>query len=178
MNATLIAENELKPGTSVQPIRTLLAPTDLTEHSNPALKYAISLAEHYHAKLILLNVVELPASGSMLGTVEAEEMIDVASQSLKKIAGMIPPTVLHERIVRFGAGQIAGTIIEVAEENFADLIVITTHGYSGLKRVWHGSMAEILVRHAQCPVLVVRSSGDKTDSQTIEPSSTFTKAAA
>lgn len=137
-------------------IHEILVPTDLTGHSKPALKYAISLAGRYHAKIVLLNVAQFPASSSIHTPFDPDEMINAARQSLNQIARTIPSDVLCEQAIRFGTGDTALKIVEEARNSSTDLIVITTHGYRGIERVLHGSKAEAVIRHAPCPVLVVR----------------------
>lgn len=148
---------DLKPDTAAPFLHRILVPTDLTEHSNLALKYAISLAERYGAKIFLLNVAQIPASSSIIAPPDMEEMISAAHLLLDNIARAIPPNLDREEIVLVGTGETARQIVEEALNISADLIVMTTHGYSGVKRMLRGSMAEMVVRHAHCAVLVARS---------------------
>ncbi len=153
-------DGDTKPAISVPAIRRILVPTDLSEHSMPALKYALSLAERFHAKIFLLNVAPMPRCCSMDAPPEADELMSLARVELDKIARTIPPEVEWEEIIRFGTGEMVPQIVQEALNISADLIVIATHGYCGLKRMLRGSLAEAVVRHAPCPVLTVHPAGE------------------
>lgn len=142
------------------PWKVVLAPTDLSEPSKRAIETAAALAQKCGAKLILFHVVQCPNCSSFDAPPDAEKMMDQAGQSLADIAQTIPPDVVVEKIVRFGSREPVEEIVEKADDTSADLIVIATHGYSGLKRALLGSTAERVLRHAHCPVLVVRRSSD------------------
>jgi universal stress protein A len=152
--------------------KSILAPTDLSEPSKRAVKSAAALAQKCGAKIILLNVVQMPNCCSSDAPPNVEEMMNIARKSLDEIAQTIPPDVAVEKIVRFGTREPVKQIVEEADKVSADLIVIATHGYSGLKRVLLGGTAERVVRHAPCPVLVVRAPGKSSqpaESPTREP---------
>lgn len=135
--------------------KNILAPTDLSEPSKRALKTAAALAQNCGAKMILLNVVQMPNCCSSDAPPNAEEMMDIARKSLDEIARTVFPDVSVEKIVRFGTGEPVVQVIEEANRMSVDLIIVATHGYSGLKQVLLGGTAERVVRHAPCPVLVV-----------------------
>lgn len=139
---------------------TILAPTDLSKPSKCAVKTAVALAQKCGAKLILFHVVQCPNCSSFDSPPDAEKMMEEARQTLDDIARTIPTGVTVEKHVRFGTREPVNEIVEEANNVSADLIVIATHGYSGLKRVLLGSTAERVVRHAPCPVLVVRRPGN------------------
>lgn len=84
-----------------------------------------------------------------------------ARKSLVEIAREMPAGVLVETKVRFGTRDPVQEILDEADHLSADLIVVATHGYTGLKRALLGSTAERVVRHAPCPVLVTRRPGEK-----------------
>jgi len=134
----------------------ILAPTDLSQPSRRAVETAAALAQKCRAKLILFHVVPCPTCASFDAPPDAGKLMDEARRSLDDIARTIPPDVTVEKIVRFGAREPVHQIVEEANNVSADLIVLATHGYSGLKRALLGSTAERVVRHAPCPVLVVR----------------------
>ncbi|HTV42092.1 MAG TPA: universal stress protein [Candidatus Sulfotelmatobacter sp.] len=142
------------------PWKIVFAPTDLSEPSRCAIKTAAAFAQMCRAKLILFHVVQCPKCASFDLPPDAEKMMTQARQSLDEIARTIPPDVAIEMVVRFGATAPVDEIIEEADHAAADLIVIATHGYNGLKRALLGSTAERVLRHAHCPVLVVRRSSD------------------
>jgi nucleotide-binding universal stress UspA family protein len=139
---------------------TILAPTDLSNPSKCAIKTAVAVAQKCGAKLILLHVVQCPNCASFDAPPAVNDMIGQARESLDDIARTISPEVEIEKLVRFGTREPVEQIIEEASRVSADLIIIATHGYSGLKRVLLGSTAERVVRHAPCPVLVVRRSSN------------------
>jgi universal stress protein A len=141
-------------------IREILVPTDFSECARKALQYAIPLAKQHHANITLLHVtapVPYPG-GEYVGpdymTVETE----LRASSEKKLKQLAAAEVPHEITARCIAesGSAANAIVENATKIPADLIVISTHGHSGLKHVFLGSVAEHVVRRAPCPVLVVR----------------------
>lgn len=154
---------------------TVLAPTDLSNPSKCALKTAAALAQKCKAKLILFHVVQCPVCSSFDAPPDTERMMEQAREALDEIAQSIPPDVAVERIVRFGTREPVEEIVEEADQVSADVIVIATHGYGGLKRVLLGSTAERVVRHAPCPVLVVRRSnnGPPQTSPQVEPENPF-----
>lgn len=142
---------------SFAPKRIVVA-TDFSGASRKAFPYAIALARKFGAALTLVYVVpsHLPAEVSHLGIVLAEkQMLAEAVEKLPLFRqAEMDPHLCVETLVLNGspAREICGT----AETRGADLIVISTHGHTGLKRFALGSVAEAVVRHATCPVLVVR----------------------
>jgi nucleotide-binding universal stress UspA family protein len=141
-------------------IRRILVPIDFSPCSKKALQYAIPLAKQYSARLCLLYVGQgyyvvpelMPTDLMSYKLSERADAAKLASFATEEI----PATLAVDFLVR--NGQPALEIADVAKEIGADLIVISTHGYSGIKHVWFGSIAEQVVRHATCPVLVVRES--------------------
>lgn len=144
-------------------IRSILLPTDFSECGNYALSYAASLARTFNASIICLNVIEpiVPTVGYS-GMTEpmpiadiAEQMEDSAERELPKLAECDECAGLNvEEMVAHG--EAASEIVRVAKERAVDLIVIASHGRTGLGRILFGSTAEAVVRHAACPVLVVK----------------------
>ena len=117
------------------------------------------MAEQFGSKVVLLNVVE-PVSSADFGYPPVLLDVDNARSTARKRLetmcrdGRVPAKVLGRVLVRFGTPYLE--ITDAARGLKADLIIITTHGYTGLKRVFMGSTAERVVRHAPCPVLTVR----------------------
>jgi nucleotide-binding universal stress UspA family protein len=134
-------------------LRKILVPVDFSECSSKALQYAIAFARQFGAELVLLHVVHPYPPMPEMGPVDAESMVDAHEQmeSFQKTVGSVVPC---KTMVRTGSGH--GEIIAMAKELGVDLIVISTHGRTGLEHVLLGSTAEKVVRHAGCPVLVVR----------------------
>lgn len=144
-------------------IRTILLPTDFSECGNSALVSATSLARKFNASIICLHVIEpiVPTVGYS-GMTEplpiadiTEQLEDSAERELPKLAECDECSGLEieEVIVH---GDAAAEIVRVAKERSVDLIVIASHGRTGLGRILFGSTAEAVVRHAACPVLVVK----------------------
>lgn len=142
--------------------KRILVPTDLSEPAEAAWTHARALAQAEGAALVLLYVAEPVLShfgivGLLPNVTELEEEQNTAArlklQELSDEAGKAGLTVSH-RVV---TGKPWQKVVEVAGEEGADLIVIGTHGRTGLAREAIGSTAERVVRQARCPVLVVRS---------------------
>jgi nucleotide-binding universal stress UspA family protein len=153
-------------------IRTILFPTDFSECGNYALSYASSLARTFKAAIICVNVIEpiVPTVGYS-GMTEpmpiadiTEQLEDSAERELPKLAGCDECAGLEveELVVH---GEAASEIVRVAEDRKVDLIVISSHGRTGLGRMLFGSTAESVVRHAPCPVLVVKPPHQDEDEQ-------------
>lgn len=138
-------------------LKNILVPLDFSETSLKSLQYAVPFAKQFGAKLTLLHVVEpnaytpeLPSPGPL-----NPEHHDEVVRKLEEIrAARIPAELDVDTAVRHEF--VFDGILEVAREIQADLIITTTHGYTGLKHVLMGSTAENIVRRAPCPVLVVR----------------------
>jgi universal stress protein A len=142
---------------SVIHLKNILVPLDFSEMSLKSLQYAVPFATQFGAKLTLLHVEEPSgdqadfAYSPMLGVAHFE----IIEKRLKDIrAEKLPPELHVDTVVRHNF--VFDGILEVAREIRADLIITTTHGYSGLKHLMMGSTAENIVRRAPYPVLVVR----------------------
>jgi universal stress protein A len=143
-------------------IKTILAPTDFSEHSAMALRYACRLAERLGSELRLLHVLSeiLPAGPDpllmpVMPTEYYTESEDKASETLDHLLDPTwgrPASVVTA--VRWGSP--VETIVGYALDNRVDLIVIATHGRTGFSHVLLGSVAERIVREAPCPVLTIR----------------------
>ncbi len=138
-------------------LKNILVPTDFSATSLKALQYAVPFAKQSEAKITLLHVVDLPMFPQEFGylLVDENQAMDGTKKSLADLATrMIAPELLAQTIVRRGLAW--DTVATVARETEADLIITTTHGHTGLTHVLVGSTAERIVRHAPCPVLVMR----------------------
>ena len=152
-------------------VRSILLPTDFSDCANFALPYAAGIARATGASLICVHVVEtvVPAVG-YTGMSEplpiadiSEQLEDSAERELPKIAECEECAGLNveEVIVH---GDAATEIVRVARERSVDLIVVSSHGRTGLGRILFGSTAEAVVRHATCPVLVVKPPQEEVSS--------------
>jgi nucleotide-binding universal stress UspA family protein len=145
-------------------ITRILVPTDFGEAADAALDYGITLAAHFDAELVLLHVTEelqatylgaegyVPDLSDLQGELETAAK-DRANDWLRRATG-----VRTAHVVR-SSNAPAQTIVDYATESGADLIVLGTHGRSGVPRLVMGSVAERVVRTAPCPVLTVHGHG-------------------
>lgn len=140
-------------------LRRILVPLDFSMSSLRALGVAVDLAQDSGARLLMLRVVESAPcvtgpDGAALA-VSSPLAFEPAKVELPKVARLFVPASVHctTTVMR---GQSAVAILETARSNGIDLILLETHGHTGLERVLLGSTAERVVRHATCPVWVVR----------------------
>jgi universal stress protein A len=155
---------ETKPVREKLKVRTILVPIDFSAPSEKALSYAVPLAEQFHAKIVLLHVCQERFCGTEFAYLPVEESAVnwAAVDRMKSIAAKkIAPEFLGDIMVRHGVAY--EEIASVAKELEAELIIVNTHGYTGLKHVLVGSTAERVIRHAPCPVLVVRGCEEGAD---------------
>ena len=138
----------------------ILCPTDFSSESTKALKKAIQLVSILEAELFVTHIITNPYSDIYSGKTDvnmrAEEGFSVIEGMVKDFleehaAGVSCNTLIKTHEHTFGG------IIEYAEEKDADLIVMATHGRTGLSHMMLGSTAEQVVRHAPCPMLTFRS---------------------
>jgi len=147
--------------------RHILVPTDFSPGAAGALEWAQALAAAFGAEVVLLHVLDLslaalaglpsalamvPAAGELLERIRAE-----TAQEMATLAARLPGA---RSVIREGAPR--PVILEVAQEVGADLIVMGTHGRTGLTHVFFGSVAEYVVRHSRVPVLTVRQRGGES----------------
>jgi nucleotide-binding universal stress UspA family protein len=143
-------------------LRRILVPTDFSKHSRNALAYGAAFAEKFGAELHLLHVVQdlavfIPdaVTGVPPTTPPVEQLTAAAQEALAQMVREQPlPGVTPLTDVREGTPFYE--IIRFAREKDIDLIVMGTHGRSGLAHVLLGSVTEKVVRKAPCPVLTVR----------------------
>ena len=144
-------------GATVPPIRTILLATDLTAASREATERAVELASRLEARLLIVNVLEkrrLSGGGSHervdQARSERESMLVNVVRSARE-AGATAEFLVWE-------GDPGDSIAAAAEAEHADIVVVGTRGRSGAERMLLGSVSDHVVRHADCPVLVVRPS--------------------
>jgi nucleotide-binding universal stress UspA family protein len=161
----------------------LLVPIDFSEPANNALRYAIDEAVLHHARLTLLHVLpadtrtdvhyvtgaplsgpeggfDVLAGGRVGGSapVSPPEVVrrDLSAEAQTQLRDLVTNAFQGPWEVEVALGHPADTIVRVAQERGADLIVMSTHGRTGLQHVLLGSVAEKVVRLAPCPVLTVK----------------------
>jgi universal stress protein A len=144
------------------PIKKVLNPTDFSTAAKHGLRAAIEMAVHLEAELLLVHVIE--SSPQMSGTfsmsgARAVQMVEALQEEsrkqMEKLVSTSVPTDLRCD-VRILQGRPAEEIVRLAADEHADVIVIATHGYSGFNRFLFGSVADRVIRTAQCPVLTIR----------------------
>lgn len=141
----------------------ILYPTDFSDLSLVALKYAKSFAAQFEAELHCVHVVDeayqywlmLGPDGVPVGPNMAQMQSNAQDQMTEFVKTHFPDT--PKLVTKVITGQPFVEIIRYAREEYIDMIVLATHGRSGLKHVLMGSVAERVVRKAPCPVLSVRS---------------------
>ena len=136
------------------PVRTILHPADFSERSQYALWLACALARDYGARLILVHVAAAPTVAYGEGVVppNPEELRAAAKDQLDRLE--VPHAKVERRLEQ---GHAPTEILRVAQKANADLIIMGTHGRTGLGRLLMGSVAEQVVRQAPCPVLTVKT---------------------
>lgn len=139
--------------------KKVLFPTDFSTHSDAALEHAASLAREDGGKLLILHVEEPPAvygAGEMYYGIP-EPDTDQLERMLHAIVPAESQVAYEHRLV---IGDPATEIVRVAQEEGVDMIVMSTHGRTGLRRLLMGSVAEAVVRRAPCAVLTLKATAD------------------
>ncbi len=151
----------------VGPVRTILCPVDFSENSLMALEHATYFARQHDAKLYLLYVIptgeislpsELYRRDEKSGGADLVWAEKAAREKLQEMAhSRLNEGIRYEILVR--GGDPATGILETAESIEAGMIVMATHGRTGLAHFFVGSVAERVVRESLCPVLTIRGRG-------------------
>ena len=146
--------------TSPFKIKKLLVPIDFSAISKDALPWASFLAAQFKSELVLLHVEEKFPIDYLLGReLMSHTMVPLMKQAeadLERLAGSLRKSTEGNISAVVRDGKPFEEICHAATALGADFIVLTTHGHTGLKHAWLGSTAERVVRHAHCPVLVLR----------------------
>jgi nucleotide-binding universal stress UspA family protein len=147
------------------PLKRILVPTDFSEPAKEAFKDAVELAQHFSAQLLMVHIVP-PVPVPYQPMVSPSPAFDITSylQDLVKISKDSLQDYVNKHVPRgvpatvsVAAGDPAYEILRLAKELEADIIVIATHGHGGWRHFLFGSVAEKVVRQAECPVLVVHA---------------------
>jgi nucleotide-binding universal stress UspA family protein len=136
-------------------IRTILYPTDFSDRCRPAFELACALARDYGATLVVVHVVQLPFLEPVEGVL-VPTPIDEAEADRGRLEQVRPADPRVAVCHRLAEGDPAEEILRIAAGEKADLIVMGTHGRTGLARLLVGSVAEAVLRQAPCPVLTVK----------------------
>jgi nucleotide-binding universal stress UspA family protein len=146
-------------------IKKILCPIDFSDSADHAMRYAAALAQNFGAELTLLHVVApivavLPGETALPDTLQADidELAEACQQRLCEIVGTLAADGLNvqQKVIN---GVPFVEIIRFARDAETDLIVMGSHGRTGLGHLLIGSVAERVVRKATCPVLTVKQPG-------------------
>lgn len=161
----------------------ILVPTDFSETANRAVRSALEEATVHHAQVTLLHILPAHTSTDVYFVTGAPQHLsgvdqaltgrlgpatpspssvvrhDHTEEALSHLRDLVPPAFEGAWDVDVAAGPPAETIVRVAQSRGVDLIVMGTHGRTGLRHVFMGSVAEKVVRLASCPVLTVHGDG-------------------
>ena len=145
----------------MKPFRHVVVATDFSECSNAAVDAAIELAQRYEAALTIVHVVEIPTyayAGSEWVPFDPTPIHEAAREAMQKVLADVQKRLPSATAKLESKGMAWERIIAVAHDAGADLIVLGTHGRTGLKHALIGSVAERVVRHSPIPVLTICAS--------------------
>ena len=135
--------------------KKILVPTDFSTTTQAAMNLATSLARDSGAALVILHVEEPPMAyggGEFYYGIQEPDQEEL----MRMLHEVVPADPAVPYVHRSVTGDPAHAIVRIAEEEDVDMIVMTSHGRTGLTRLLMGSVAEVVVRHAKCPVLTVK----------------------
>ncbi len=143
-------------------IRTILAPADFSAHSEESVRYACGLAARLGAELHLVHILSevLPAGPDplLMPVLPPEYYKESEDRALESLGRLLDPAWGTPRsvVTQVRWGSPVESMVSYAADHHIDLIVIATHGRTGLSHVLLGSVAERILREAPCPVLTIR----------------------
>ena len=140
-------------------VRRILAATDLSPDGKKAVEYAIALAELFNSELTILHVYPPPSFNDYSRSVDGYSVADILRQNAQSALDSFRSEVKQEyprthSLLRCGKPE--EQIVGAAKDLEVDLIVLSTHNYQWFSHLIYGSDAEGVLRHAPCPILVVR----------------------
>lgn len=144
-------------------IKKILFPADGSKCSDKAFRYALEIAEKFGAELVIINVMDSRIVASAEMAYLDEKFLNMVQQNAKDEANKIFSRLGREcqqAGIKYSSQMLSGIpfeqIIDFATDNKVDIIIMGTHGRTGLARMLLGSTAEKVIRKAHCPVLTVR----------------------
>jgi len=142
-------------------INKILVPIDFSDYSKKALQYTVKFAESFNSEISLIYVIEpmiYPADLSMGQMVIPQNELNLAEKAKSELEVLAKDEIgnIMNYQILIKTGKPFMEIIETASEIDADLIIIATHGHTGVEHLLFGSTAEKIVRKAPCPVLTLR----------------------
>ena len=151
-------------------MKKIIVPVDFSKHSEYALETAANFAKKYDAEILALHMLEISETiltkGDVDLDIETVFFLKLAEKKFDEVLSrdylngvLVTPIVKHFKVF--------SEVNDVAKEHDADLIIMGSHGTSGLKEIFVGSNTEKVVRHAEIPVIVVKHSPILTDFQTV-----------
>jgi nucleotide-binding universal stress UspA family protein len=164
------------------PPKLILAPIDFSEASRDALNVAADMASRFAAELLLVHVVpavsDLPAAVSIFkeGAYD-QSLVDAATQQLSELAATLTPKNIKVSTEVGTSNDVGMELVRIAKHSGADMIIIATHGMTGWREMAFGTVAEKVVKQAECPVLVLRAKTAKDADQKEKAASSAASAA-
>jgi nucleotide-binding universal stress UspA family protein len=164
------------------PPKLILAPIDFSEPSRDALNVAADMASRFGAELLLVHVVpavsDLPAAVSIFKEGEYDQsLLDTAAQRLSELAATLGPKNIKVRTELGTANDVGMELVRIAKQSATDMIIIATHGMTGWREMAFGTVAEKVVKQADCAVLVLRAKTAKDADQKEKAASSAASAA-
>jgi universal stress protein A len=158
------------------PFRKILCPTDFSEASREAMKVAREFASHFNSELCLVHIVSpvpiVPFPEGIPPTFDVrsyQQELEVSSRkALEEVVRQLESNQVRSRLIML-QGDPARQIMDLADEEKPDLLVLATHGKSGWERLIFGSVAEKVIRLAPCPVLLIPRPQEKEKEAAQEP---------
>ena len=137
--------------------KKILFPTDFSSLSDAGLEHAAALARESGARLLIVHVEEPPIAygGGEMYYGALEPNVEALRTMLRAVVPKDPSVAFEHRLV---SGAPADEIVRLAKHEHVDLIVMATHGRTGLRHLLMGSVAEAVVRRAHCPVMIFKPS--------------------
>ena len=148
-------------------INKIVWPTDFSEPSYEALHTAVKVADHFQSELVCVHIMEpTPTTSEWADASNLSVPLSLQEEearlvkALEDIAADRVPKTLKQRLI-VEIGDLPHGLFKVVERESADLIVIATHGRKGWRRMVFGSVAEAVIRDAECPVLTIKPAHDE-----------------